>query len=477
MGMVLNNYYCRLSEITIHNFKNVEKGTLSFDCKNKKYHSSILGLYGQNGSGKTALIEVIDLLAILLEGQSLPVRFADQINIDSKFAYISYILDISSDIDLFKVKYELYLRKAFNESEHDDEGSNSKENKYVDLFRERLSYSFISNNNVLEKMSVLIDTDTKKVFAPVSKYEQLVGSDENTLVNLLVAKKMSELNSKSFIFSKALLDIIKKHAEKTKSPVALQQIALLSRIKTYGARELFVINTESSRLISLNTLPLFFRYKGKDFSAGGSFPLLINRPSKIPENLYAIVNSVINKMNIVLENLIPGLTVNVRCLEKRTSEEGKPEVLIELMSCRNGKEIPLCYESEGIKKIISILHLLIVVYNNPSVTVAIDEIDSGVFEYLLGELLKIISENGQGQLIFTSHNLRPLETLYKGFIAFTTTNPANRYIRMTNIGSNNNLRDVYYRNLILEGQNEKLYDYTSSPEISFAFMEAGQVDE
>lgn len=57
----------------------------------------------------------------------------------------------------------------------------------------------------------------------------------------------------------------------------------------------------------------------------------------------------------------------------------------------------------------SILQLLIVVYNHPSVTVAVDELDGGVFEYLLGELLNIISEKGKGQLIFTSHNLRPLD--------------------------------------------------------------------
>lgn len=90
------------------------------------------------------------------------------------------------------------------------------------------------------------------------------------------------------------------------------------------------------------------------------------------------------------------------------------------------------------------MQLLIVVYNNSSITVAIDELDSGIFEYLLGELLRIISEKGKGQLIFTSHNLRPLETLDKGFIAFTTTNPENHYIKMTNVKENHNLRDFYY---------------------------------
>lgn len=117
---------------------------------------------------------------------------------------------------------------------------------------------------------------------------------------------------------------------------------------------------------------------------------------------------------------------------------------------------------------------MIVVYNQPSITVAIDELDAGIFEYLLGELLQIISEKGKGQLMFTSHNLRPLETIDKGFIAFTTTNPANRYIRFNNIKTNNNLRDFYYRDIILGEQEENTYEPTNKYDIAFAFREAGE---
>lgn len=113
-------------------------------------------------------------------------------------------------------------------------------------------------------------------------------------------------------------------------------------------------------------------------------------------------------------------------------------------------------------------------YNSASITVAVDELDSGVFEYLLGEILRIISEKGKGQLIFTSHNLRPLETLDKGFVAFTTTNPENRYIRLTNVKTNNNLRDFYYRDIILGEQDEPLYERTNNSEIALAFIEAGE---
>ena len=163
-------------------------------------------------------------------------------------------------------------------------------------------------------------------------------------------------------------------------------------------------------------------------------------------------------------------------LGKEILPSGVPGCRIQLVSRKNSKEIPLQYESDGIKKLISVLQLLIAVYNKPSITVAIDELDSGVFEYLLGEVLHIVSERGKGQLIFTSHNLRPLETLDKGFIAFTTTNPMNRYIRMNNVKATNNLRDLYYRNIVLDEQKEPVYEPTNNSEIALAFRRAGTCD-
>ena len=56
------------------------------------------------------------------------------------------------------------------------------------------------------------------------------------------------------------------------------------------------------------------------------------------------------------------------------------------------------------------MNLLINVYNNSSITVCIDELDSGIFEYLLGEILSIICQKGKGQLIFTSHDLSTMNS-------------------------------------------------------------------
>jgi AAA15 family ATPase/GTPase len=156
----------------------------------------------------------------------------------------------------------------------------------------------------------------------------------------------------------------------------------------------------------------------------------------------------------------------------QTTEDGKEGMRFELLSVRGETKIPLKCESEGIKKLISVLSILIAMYNHPSVLVAVDEFDAGVYEYLLGEILGILEENGRGQLIFTSHNLRPLEMIDRKDIIFTTTNPNNRYIRLSS--SKGNLRDQYIRSIHVGGQKEELYDYSNPLEIARAFRLAGK---
>ena len=97
------------------------------------------------------------------------------------------------------------------------------------------------------------------------------------------------------------------------------------------------------------------------------------------------------------------------------------------------------------------LGFLVEVYNKENIIAVIDELDAGVFEYLLGELIEIFSESAKGQLIFTSHNLRVLEKLPSYKVVFSTACPTNRYIRLTGIKPSNNLRDIYLRGIQLGG--------------------------
>lgn len=465
----------RITGITIHNFKNVIDGSLSFENTRKDYRASILGLYGQNGSGKTALIDALELLKYALCGRTIPERFADFINVDSDVATLSYDFAVTTAEDSSMVTYQFSMKSVSDSSERNVDSVQSGEHrKRVCIFNELLKCPILSEKKI--RMGKLVDTDTTELFLPRPKKRLLVGSSKQIDTDLEVAKKLTNTQSRSFVFSREFLNAVRSTLKQSVPPdMELSYYAhLIESLVNFGNYELFVINTTHSGLISLNAQPLVFTYTTGNSGTIGTMMLPLNEPAVLPMKAKDVVINVIQTMNVVLEQIIPGLTIHFKVLGTQVLENGEEGSRIQLMSHKNNREIPLKYESEGIKKIVSILQLLIVVYNQRSITVAIDELDSGVFEYLLGELLSIITERGKGQLIFTSHNLRPLETLDRGFIAFTTTNPHKRYVRMVHVRENNNLRDFYFRDIMLGEQDEELYEQTNNAEIALAFREAGE---
>ena len=470
----MKNTNTLLKSIEINHFKNVSHGFLSFENKNAPSEANILGLYGQNGSGKTTLIDALELLKSLLCGISVSDKFSNFIQTDSEHATIKYTFQIeeTDTKTIFLTVYEVSLRKSADNSSQNTDSPHANFKYKTEIFNEILSTSYTATDSK-ERMSAIIDTNCsdETVFLPRSKYNLLFEKNSNTRADLIVAKKLARSSSKSFIFSRDFLNCLR--STPTKTPYH----KLFEHLVNFGNTELFVINTVNSGLISLNALPLSFNIEEKGISSFGNILISLNESFLIPEQTLQVIENIIQHMNIVLEQLVPGLTISLQNLGSEFMNDGTRGARIQLFSNKNSKAIPLQYESEGIKKLISVLQLLIVVYNRTSITVAIDELDSGIFEYLLGEILKIISEKGKGQLIFTSHNLRPLETLDKGFIAFTTTNPDNRYIRLSNVKATNNLRDFYYRSIYISGQDELVYDPTNNSEIAMAFKEAGMDHE
>ena len=468
--IIVKNTIVRIKGVEITNFKNVNFGHLDFKTSKNKNNASILGLYGQNGSGKTALIDALELLKLLLCGKQVPSYFADYINVDSEYATLKYELEVSNtqDESTYSAFYSVNLCRELKSSEQNVEQPLAEESYKPIISNEKISYSYMDKESSI-KMSPVINTgDVENVpFSPKSKRLALVGNNRKTLTNLLVSKQLAYETSRSFVFSREMLTAIKENCKENRHSF------LLSSLVHFGNFQLFVINTKNVGLISLNVLPISFSINGNRRTDIGDILIELNKSSLIPESAFEVVEKVIENMNVVLQQLVTGLTIGVKCIGTQLYPDGKPGRRIQLVSNKNNKEIPLLYESDGIKKLVSILQLLIAVYNSSSITVAIDELDSGVFEYLLGELLRIISETGEGQLIFTSHDLRPLEVLDKRFVAFTTTNSLNRYIRMSNIKTTNNLRDFYYRDIVLGEQCEPVYEMTNNSEIAMAFREAG----
>ena len=200
--------------------------------------------------------------------------------------------------------------------------------------------------------------------------------------------------------------------------------------------------------------------------------MFVNGHGEVPEDVYMQLKYAIDSINIALKAIIPNLSIELKTVSEEINSEGVKLIQVDVYSIRDGKRFLTKYESEGIKRIISLLNYLISLYNNPEICLVVDELDSGIFEYLLGELLGVLSEEAKGQLIFTSHNLRVLEKLDTKNIVCSTTNPENRYIVLNGVEKNHNHRDFYIRALVLGGQKEELYDETDLQSIGYAFRKA-----
>lgn len=460
----MDNALVRIMGIRITNLKNVSSGEISFTNDPENGNANMLGLFGQNGSGKTVLIDSLEILKYVLSGKSVPSRYVDYINVDAEYAHLAFKFLIQFENKKIEFFYEFSLGKEQDPSE----GSYRSR-----IFDEILKYSILSGKNT--KIEELINTCNSSTFAPIEKKQLLTGTTKDIDVDLMVARKLTNVESRSFVFSEQLFEIIEKNSKNANDKAQYEYYKkVIYQLADFGKYSLFVINAATSGFISINVQPSSVQCSGVESGAVGTIMIPMEETVILPKEDFMYVSKTIENMNMVLKQLIPGLTISIKELGTQLMENGTIGYEIQLMSCKNSKEIPLKYESEGIKKIISVLPMLIAVYNQEAITVAIDDLDADIFEYLLGELLRFISERGKGQLIFTSHNLRVLETVDKRFLTFTTTNPDHRYIRLKNAKGSNNVRDMYYQEIMLGDDSEELYKKTKNTEISLAFRVAGR---
>ena len=421
--------------------------------------AEILGIYGQNGSGKTAIVDALYFLQKVMVGADLDQSLEDYMTIDSDTAEIFADFNIFMDGIVFEIGYTLSL---------------SREEKEIVINREILR-SAKNENGIRTNKTIFMDyqrDQTDVIFKPQKRLDEILEANKEIKTDLIVARKMAEKSNCSYIFGESSREIFCREYKN-----GFQQFSvIISSLFEFALKDLFVIRNTHSGVISANfVLPMAFRIENDNIGAKGDFAVPLTEPILVDEERKNLLETIVEQINIVLYTIIPGLQVTIKNYGKQSLSDGEEGWKLELMSKREGmKEIPIRMESEGIIKIISILNALIQAFGNPSICLVIDELDSGIFEYMLGELLDIFKKSAKGQLIFTSHNLRALEMIDKESIMFSTTNPNNRYIHMKNVRESNNLRNMYIRSITLGGQSEEIYEETDSLKIARAFRKAGR---
>ena len=134
-----------------------------------------------------------------------------------------------------------------------------------------------------------------------------------------------------------------------------------------------------------------------------------------------------------------------KTIEIKKDENGDNYECEIILIYNDGKRINKKYESTGIKKIIEMYSVLCNVENGD--IVFIDEFDANIHDVLLVKLVEYVMDYAEGQLIFTTHNLAPMDVLQKAKHSIDFLSPDSRITSWTSNG-NYTAASLYRKGLI-----------------------------
>lgn len=390
-----------IESLKMVNFKNVSEATIAFKSKTS-------GIYGPNGSGKTSVIEAINLLKCFFginkvyeDGHFEQDKLLDYIKKDTDFSEIS--MEISLEKELFNIgiifekndKDEVIVIKEFI---HHKE--NKPRQKYKNLFTvDNSSANFLPIITLQNKKNNAFDYFEKNLFR----------KNKTSLQSL--SKQFGNFKSFLLVLYNEYSDFLKLNDSDSTLEELLSIWKLLGitlgKINIITLKDQAISNLEMAIPISLAT-PLFNKtifFKKK-------------------ENIYSkeefdSINTSVNDINKLFPLFIHGATIKCEgCLAYKEDSIEKYSVNIYII--KNDRKINIYNESAGTIKLFVILSSLIGILRDKNAVLVVDELDVHIFEYLLTFILSKLTKYIKGQLIFTSHNLLPMEKLDRNSIIIST---------------------------------------------------------
>ena len=212
--------------------------------------AEVLGLYGQNGSGKTAVIDALDILQRVMIGFTLESEIAGYIGVDCRQSEIGADFNIFSEETIYEVHYDVLLQK--NE-------------KGVEISRETLSCS-VNEGESRSNKTVFMDyqrLESGSVFSPAKRFAEVAEADKENRIDLIVARKIAEKSNCSYIFGESSREIFSRNYENNFRHCS----NVIRSLFNFAMKDLFVISNMHSGMISANVfLPLAFK---KEREGGG----------------------------------------------------------------------------------------------------------------------------------------------------------------------------------------------------------------
>jgi len=358
---------------------------------------NVKGIYGMNGSGKSAIISSVDILRNLLINENYlnnPIvqgsldeiinKKIEELHIGTKFLF-----KVSED-RAYLYEYEVVLKKNdFGKYVIDSEqlsckNAFSKKDEFIPVFKVKkgeIEYinteDIVLENEFREKTkNLLSNSSASSLFFMKFNHNKietvnLASISVGTLVLLCYSFNMyvymDQSDNHTDYFVNDINDILNKNSEKN--------------IKIHDV-QMNLLNISDIQNLSI-------------FSC---------KTNTIPVDKYEAYKDFVKKLKKFIQIFKPEL----KDIEIERKDKGV-DYVCSLNMVYEGFSINSEFESTGIKKLIKLYAYLQEMVQGG--IVFIDELDSNLHDVYLCALLEYLMNYGQGQLCFTTHNVGPMDIL------------------------------------------------------------------
>lgn len=356
---------------------------------------NVKGIYGMNGSGKSAIISSVDILRNLLVNENYlnnPIiqnsldeiinKKIEELHIGTKF-----LLKLTEDT-AYLYEYEVVLKKnnfgkyAIDSEQLSCRNAFYKKDEFIPVFKVKkgeIEYINTNKDIVLERdfrektKNLLSNSSASSLFLMKFLHNKIKTVNIASIIvgtlallwysfNMHVYMDQSDNHTDYFVN-----DILNKNSEKN--------------IKIHAAQ--------------MNVLHIFDMPNLSIFSC---------KTDTIPVDKYEAYKDFVKKLKKFIQIFKPEL----KDIEIERKDKGDNYVC-SLNMVYEGFSINSEFESTGIKKLIKLYAYLQEMVQGG--IVFIDELDSNLHDVYLCALLEYLMNYGQGQLCFTTHNVGPMDIL------------------------------------------------------------------
>lgn len=361
---------------------------------------NVKGIYGMNGSGKSAIVSSVDILRNLLinenylnnpiiqnsldeiinkkiEGLHIGTKFLFKLTEDTAYLYEYEVVLKKNDFGKYVIDNEqLSCKNAFSKKDEftpvfvvqkgEIEYINTEDIVLENEFREKTK-NLLSNSSASSLFIMKFRHNTIKTvnLDPFSTFS--IGTKALLLYSFNTHIYMDQSDDHTDYF---VGDVLGKYNESNK-----------------GILEIEASFKNVSQLIDINNLNIFSC-----------------KTDTIPVDKYEAYKDFVKKLKKFIQIFKPEL----KDIEIEKKDKGDNYVC-SLNMVYEGFSINSEFESTGIKKLIKLYAYLQEMVQGG--IVFIDELDSNLHDVYLCALLEYLMDYGQGQLCFTTHNVGPMDIL------------------------------------------------------------------